>query len=224
MAFPSIVTAHPVTHRQFFASPGRRREEFLDGVVYPRLSVDRTHQTVLTNLVQALSPQIKGSPCELSQDVMLGSGPTIESTPPGQWSYATSGAFVWVDLAIMLDRPTYFVPSNKVITNPCVIVEVLSPGEQDYMVGIRFEALRQWLDTRWHDYVLMLTAHPEVAHYARSGRDDWTLTVYEDLNNVIALPRVGVTVTLAELYAGLRDTAGRPFVGPSTCPNCGHPL
>ena len=30
MPFAPVVTAHPTTHRQFFASPGRRREEFLE--------------------------------------------------------------------------------------------------------------------------------------------------------------------------------------------------
>lgn len=224
MPFAPVVNQHPVTHRQFFASPGRRREDYLDGVVYPRLPVERTHQTVLTNLVQALRPQIKGSPCELSQDVMLGSGPTIESTPAGQFSYATAGAFVWADLAILLDRPSYFVPSNTVVTNPTVVIEVLSPAEQHYLTGVRFDAMRHWLDQRFGEYVLILAQHPEVAHYARSGRDDWHLTVHEDLDAVLRLPRVHCTVTLAELYAGLRDASGRPYVGPSTCPNCGHPL
>ena len=130
---------------------------------------------MLTNLVQALTPQIQGSPCALSQDVMLGSGPTIESTPPGQWRYATSGAFVWADVAIMVDRPAYFVPSNSIIVNPTAIFEVLGTGEQDYVTGLRFEALRQWLDHSFHDYVLILAQHPEVAHYVRVGRDDWTL-------------------------------------------------
>jgi hypothetical protein len=36
------------------------------------------------------------------------------------------------DIVIMLDRPSFFVPSNNVVVNPCVIVEVLSPGEQQF--------------------------------------------------------------------------------------------
>jgi hypothetical protein len=118
MAFPTVNNQHPVTHRRFFQGSALAsvRQEFVEGVVYPRPSAGPVHQMVLSNVVSALTPQIKGSPCTLYQDVMLGRGAHIESTPAGEFSYSTAGVFVWADVVVMLDRPEYFVPSNVVIT------------------------------------------------------------------------------------------------------------
>ena len=224
MAFPTVSSQKPVTHRAYFEGGhlGQSRQELIDGVLHTLLAVDRNHLVILDNLIQCLTPQMRHSPwCEMVQNVMVGNGPTPDHTPSGQFSYSTEGAFLRPDVVLMAEPKDYFVPSQVVLRNPSAIVEVVSAEEEPYVTGIRFEGLRRWLDHRCTDYVLISTARAAVAHYRRRSVHDWPLTVHTGSGEVVSLPRVGVTVTLGELYRGVRDRAGRPFVG-AVCLHCGR--
>lgn len=216
MAFPTISSQQPATHRRFFRdlASASVRQEFVEGVVYPRPSVGPVHQRVLANVVSALTPQITGSPCTLYQDTMVGRGAYIESTPPGEYSYSTAGVFVMPDLVVMLDRPEYFVPSNSIIVNPTVIIEVLVQGEEEYSAGPRFAALRRWLPPSWYAYMLITSTPPEIACYVRMGRDDWRLETCSGFDDVVRIPRVGCALMVGEAFVGIRDEGGRPLIMP----------
>jgi hypothetical protein len=212
MPFPAISTLRPVPHIDFFGKYGHTRQEYIDGVLYPLPAHDRGDQRILENLLSALRPQLASSPCALFEGGVVGNGPPVASTPPGRHSYAIEGVFARPAVVIVLDSPAYFVPTTSVIMNPTVLIEVCSASEQDYYTGTRFTALRQWLSPAFSDYVLIATERPEVAHYKRQYAHDWPLELATDADDVIALSRVGCAVMLGELYRGMRDSVGRPFV------------
>jgi hypothetical protein len=120
MAFPTITTQRPVTHLDFFLgrSRGPGRQEYLEGVLYDLPSVSQTHQLILDNLLQALRPQLKYTPCELVQEAIVGNGQTLEYTPPGRFSHATRGVFALPDLVLTGGPCDFFQPSTSVIRNP----------------------------------------------------------------------------------------------------------
>jgi Uma2 family endonuclease len=90
-------------------------------------------------------------------------------------------------------------PSGPTISNPTVVVEVLSPSTEQEDRGAKWHHYQQIpsLET----YVLVSQDTPRIEVFRRQGGSGWT---YEDYTGGSIEIR-GVTIQLAELYRGLPD-------------------
>jgi Uma2 family endonuclease len=84
------------------------------------------------------------------------------------------------------------------ITNPTVLVEVLSPSTRDYDRGEKFELYRS-IPTFRH-YLLIEQSAVDVEHRWRAG-DQWSSDRQTSLDDVIRLSSIEADLKIAELYA-----------------------
>jgi Uma2 family endonuclease len=91
-------------------------------------------------------------------------------------------------------------PSGDTITNPTLIVEVLSPSTEQVDRGDKWQHYQRIPSLQ--EYVLVSQSHSRVEWYRRLPSGGWE---YHDVTEgVVQLPS-GVTIDLARLYADLPD-------------------
>ncbi len=174
----------PVTLAEFLAWEERQplRYEF-DGVGPVAMTGGTAaHAAIQANLAIAVGGRLRGGPCRFfGSDLKIKTAEDHIRYPDG---------FV---VCSPVDR------AATIISEPVVIFEVLSPstGATD-----RIAKAREYQETpSVRRYVMLEQDGIGVTVYARSG-DGWTHEILI-ADSVLALPEIGVELSLAELYEGL---------------------
>lgn len=159
---------------------GERRHEYIDGQVYAMTGASRRHGLIVSNLVAALRPLVRGRGCQLfSNDMKV------------RLRIAGQDIFYYPDLLLSCDpddRATYYC------TTPCVVIEVLSPATE--RIDRHEKRLSYLALPSLRDYLLVSQTRREVWHYRRSR--DWdaeTLT-----NGSLILDCCGIALSLDLIY------------------------
>jgi Uma2 family endonuclease len=113
------------------------------------------------------------------------------------------GDYVYPDVSVVCGQPQIHKGEPDILTNPKVVIEVLSPSTADYDHGKKFELYREIpsLD----EYVLTHQDSPHIEHYARQPDSSWIFREYRGLEASIELLSIGCKVQLADIYAGVLD-------------------
>jgi len=85
-----------------------------------------------------------------------------------------------------------------VITNPVLIIEVLSPGTEAFDRGKKFEFYRTIPSLK--EYVLVSQDKPRVEAYFRKDRNNWQYTVINGIEKSIVFKSLDYEVKLEEIY------------------------
>jgi Uma2 family endonuclease len=91
-------------------------------------------------------------------------------------------------------------PSGATITNPTVIVEVLSPSTEHDDRGAKWQQYQTIAALQ--EYVLVSQTDPRIEHYRRIGDGGWE---YHDVTEGTLHLATGASLDLARLYADLPD-------------------
>lgn len=109
-----------------------------------------------------------------------------------------NNAYHYPDVAIVCGRPEYRDAKKDTVTNPLIIVEVLSPATQSYDRGDKFVSYRRLASLR--EYILIAQETCHVEHYVRT-EEGWAFTEIADCQGELAVPTLGISIPLAEIYA-----------------------
>lgn len=175
------------------------KSEFLDGVMYPvggapyMMAGGQPENSKETfNLYVAVGLRLRGGPCAgYTSDLRV----LIPST----------GLYAYPDLTVVCGEPEYTDPVRgiKVVRNPAVLFEVLSPSTESYDRGGKFFHYQQIESLR--EYVLVWTDQARVEIYTRQeDRHRWLYTVTVGLEGVATLASIGIELPLVEIYAGVK--------------------
>jgi Uma2 family endonuclease len=161
------------------------RSEYHDGRMYAMSGASRLHNLVTGNLFSELHAQLKGRPCEIySIDMRV--------------RIAATGSYVYPDIVAVCGEPELLDETFDTLTNPQLVVEVLSPSTEKYDRNEKFERVKQ-LDTLL-EFVLIAQDRVRVERYTRQA-EDWVLTTWETLEDRLTLESIGCEVGLSDIYA-----------------------
>ncbi|NRB53214.1 MAG: Uma2 family endonuclease [Saprospiraceae bacterium] len=91
------------------------------------------------------------------------------------------------------------IETKDAVTNPTLIVEVLSKSTIEYDKGDKFYFYRQVPSLQ--EYVLIEQNRYVVEVYFKKGKNDlWSISRYEGLDQFIKLQSVGIEISMKELY------------------------
>jgi Uma2 family endonuclease len=93
----------------------------------------------------------------------------------------------------------YYGDQKDVVTNPLLIVEVLSPTTEAYDRGEKFEAYRTIESFR--EYLLIHQDRRHVEHYSKQDDGSWVLREHSGVEGLVSIARLAVQISLGELYA-----------------------
>jgi Uma2 family endonuclease len=183
-----------VTPEEYLAleRAAERKSEYLDGEIVGMTGASWRHSLITANLIRELGQQLKGRPCEvLSGDMRI-------------WVPAT-GLYTYADAVVVCGEPALADGHFDTLTNPTVLIEVLSPNTRDYDRGTKFVHYRSLGSLR--EYVLVSQDQPLVEHYGKQGDGNWLLSEQADVSATVALASIGCQLAMAEIYDRVRFEA-----------------
>ena len=160
------------------------KSEYSDGEMYAMSGASREHNLISLNIASELRSQLRGSPCETYTSDMR-----VRITPPRRYLYP--------DVVVVCGDAEFDDDAVDTLTNPLVIVEVLSPSTENYDRTTK----RAWYRRieSLQEYVLVSQDSPHVERYVK--RDEgWALTDTDGLEATIRLESIGCELALSEIY------------------------
>jgi Uma2 family endonuclease len=158
--------------------------------------VSPSHGQLEINFAALLRNQFQGRDCRVfPANVRL----KVPSAPPYRYS----------DLSALCGKATFEeIGGIEAVTNPSVIIEILSPSTEAYDRGDKFTYYKSIPSLR--EYVLVAQHRPHVSNFVKEGNNSWMQTEVNDLDSSLYLPSVECTLPLAEIYAGVEFGRAMP--------------
>jgi Uma2 family endonuclease len=164
------------------------RHEFVDGQIFAMAGGTPEHAALSAAVVVALGTKLRGKPCRpYSADLRV--------------RVLATGLATYPDAAVVCGEPARDPASPTHITNPTLLVEVLSPSTEEYDRGEKREHYQQIEALR--EYVLVAQERRRVEVFRRA-EGAWAHEVY-GAGSTIELASLGITLSTDDLYtdAGL---------------------
>lgn len=161
--------------------------ERVNGQVYAMAGASERHNLIALNVAGEIRNQFKGRPCRAYVNDMR-----VKVSPTGMYTYP--------DVVAVCGEPHLEDRQVDTLTNPTVIVEVLSPSTEAHDRGEKFAHYRK-LDSLM-EYVLVAQDTMRVEHYTR--RDDsgveWVLREISTPDGTLYLHSIDCAVALSDIY------------------------
>lgn len=164
------------------------RHDFWDGEMFAMSGASPDHYALESAIHGALFSQLGKNPCRAYTGNMR-----LRSLDSDNAVYADT---------VVVCGPRQVHPDDPcAITNPSVVVEVLSPSTEAYDRGAKFALYRGFPSIT--DVVFVSQQAIAIEHYSRDPAGGWRLT---DLGraDALAFPALGVSIPVEAIYA---DTA-----------------
>ncbi|HAA16331.1 MAG TPA: hypothetical protein DCE41_33360 [Cytophagales bacterium] len=160
------------------------RLEYFNGVIRAMSGGNRNHARILTNTLVGMSNKLAGSDCEVY-------GEQLKILSPKEPSY------LFPDVMAVCGPETLEPGRDDVLTNPTLIIEVLSPSTMHYDFVKKYDRYKQIPSLQ--EYVLISQDQPRIE--LRSSQDDWGhIQVVKGMNASVTFASVGITLPLEEIY------------------------
>jgi Uma2 family endonuclease len=161
------------------------KSEYHDGEIVPMTGGTANHNKIALNFCRKFPLTIQKQNYEtFINDVRL-------------WIPLTR-RYVYPDIMVIQGEPVYHENNKTIVTNPLVIVEVLSNSTKDYDRGGKFLAYRSIPEFR--EYILIDQYSHHIEQFAKNSDGKWVLTEYDSEESVLILESVEFQMPLSEIY------------------------
>jgi Uma2 family endonuclease len=165
------------------------RSEYINGRIIPKLDGTVNHNRLVGNLCSALNNRISDHGFEsfiFEVKVCLSEG----------------RVYAYPDMMVVAGEPIYFEDRSDIITNPQVIIEVLSTSTRDYDRGDKFMFYRSL--PSFQEYLLIDQKSMRVERHTKTGIRQWSMQEYTAEDTAITFATVPFEISLATLYNKVR--------------------
>ncbi len=163
------------------------RSEYYQGQIYAMAGGSLNHSRIVDDLVGALNGALaaRKRPCEaFSSDVRL--------------QIKANGLFTYPDVLVICGEPQYATGRTDTVTNPVLIVEVLSNSTGTYDRDEKFELYKD-LETL-QNYVLISQKKAFVECFQRLDGRKWAIETYKGLSDNLFLAALELEIPLETIY------------------------
>jgi Uma2 family endonuclease len=168
------------------------KHEYYHGEVFAMAGTTIEHNRIVRNTLTALDSFLRDKDCEVfPSDLKV----YIEA----------NSLFTYPDLSIICGPLERWNDRNDVITNPAVIIEVLSKSTESYDRGQKFKLYRELPSLR--EYLLISSTEVLLEHYKKEAPHVWTLRESKERSDALKIETVQFTCPLSEIY---RDVSFDP--------------
>lgn len=106
--------------------------------------------------------------------------------------------YTYPDLMIIEGKPIYQSENSNIVTNPKIIIEVLSDSTQNYDKTEKFRAYRSLSSIQ--EYILISQSGYYVEQFIKQTEQQWLFNAIEGENNNLVLASVDFSISFSQLY------------------------
>ncbi|GAB4519112.1 MAG: Uma2 family endonuclease [Anaerolineae bacterium] len=160
------------------------RNEFVNGQIYAMSGAGERHIDIVTSLSSLLYTHFRGGQYKVYQNDMR---VLVEQN------------FYYPDIVVVCgERKFANVSGAATLTNPTVLIEVLSPSTEAYDRGKKSQEYRSLPSLQ--AYVLVSQERATVECYTRQAEGSWVLTSADNVQSDIHIPPLNLSLSLADIY------------------------
>ena len=161
------------------------KSEYIDGKIIPMAGGSTNHNQIALNFSTELNFAFKRQ----NYRVYLGD---VRLWIPNKRIYT------YPDVMVVAGEPEHFNNRTDTITNPQVIIEVLSKSTAGYDREDKFKAYRTI--ATFEEYLLIDQTRIHVDQYSQTGKKRWELREYDEEDVAIALNSLPFEISVQDLY------------------------
>jgi Uma2 family endonuclease len=170
------------------------KSEYIDGRIVAMTGASSSHAFIAGNIHAELRARLRGGPCRAWANDMR-----VQIQGGRRYAYP--------DVVAFCGTARFVDGVSDTLTNPVLIVEVLSPTTEAYDRGEKFTHYRA-IETL-QEYVLVAQDRVMVERLVRHG-EFWMFSAFSDLDQEVELTSVGCTIPLREIYENVEFPAPAP--------------
>jgi Uma2 family endonuclease len=161
------------------------KSEYCNGEVFAMAGAIQKHDGIAMQLYMMTMQHLRGKTCRpYSGDMRVLVNP--------------SGLFTYPDLTVVCGKPLYADSEIDTLTNPTLLVEILSPSTELYDRGQKAKLYRAMPSVQ--ELLLVSQDSYEVELYRRQTDGTWSIISATGLDASIELTSIAFTLPLRDLY------------------------
>ncbi|MEI7553966.1 Uma2 family endonuclease [Candidatus Chlorohelix sp.] len=171
------------------------KHEYYKGNIYLMAGGTPNHSLISSNLNRVLGNALEDRPCRVY-------------TSDLQILVKAHGLVTYPDVSVVCGAVEHTSEDSNLVTNPILIVEVLSPSTASYDQTTKFHLYKGLASLV--DYVLVDSRGVNVIYFHKLSFNEWVQRVYTDLGEVVVFESLQIEVPLERIYAKVEfDSAPR---------------
>ncbi len=164
------------------------KSEYHDGKIVPMTGGTTNHNKISLNFCLRVKIAFKGS----NYDTYIGD---VRLWIPRYRRYT------YPDIMMIKGQPIYEGTGQTTVTNPCLIVEVLSNSTKDYDRGDKFKFYRSIPELQ--EYILIDQYSFNIEQFVKQSPTEWKFKEYQGKEQTLALDSIDFQVSLVDIYEGV---------------------
>lgn len=188
MATPKNKDTPRITPKQYLEQERAsldQKHEYVDGDIFAMVGASPAHILISMSISSLLREQTKNSSCiAYASDLKV--------------CTADNGMFAYPDITVVCGKLEFHDENKDVVTNPKVIVEVLSPSTEVYDRSEKFFRYQQI--ESFTDYILVAQDKARVEHLSRQQDGQWVIKVLNGLESTLTIKSINCTLKLSDIY------------------------
>ncbi len=174
-----------------FERSSSEKHEYYQGDIFNMSGASQKHNKVDSNLRTEIGSFLKNAKCNV-----YGSNLRVH--------VKTESLYAYPDILVVCGEEKYLDNEFDTLTNPSLIIEILSPSTADYDKGLKFELYRA-LES-FKEYVLIDPVKIHVTHYQKNTDSSWLMKEYKNIDDYLILVSIDMKLTLKDCYNGIDFT------------------
>jgi len=165
------------------------KSEYYQNEIFAMAGGSPEHSIICFNLIGELREAVRNKDCTGFESNM-------------KLELADADVYVYPDIMVVCGEIQLAENTRDVITNPLLIVEVLSPGTESFDRGRKFEYYQRLLSLK--EYVLVSQEKPIVESYFRQDEDTWLYTVVKRTDKAVLFKSLEYKIAMKDIYHKIR--------------------
>ncbi|QHT70144.1 Uma2 family endonuclease [Rhodocytophaga rosea] len=169
--------------------PKADKHEFLHGKIITMGGASLNHNTIFTNFFLAIGIKNQDKNYHLYSSDMRVHNPV-------------NGSYFYPDISVIRGEPLLKDEVFDNLLNPCLIIEILSPGTEAYDRVDKFTAYQSILTLE--EYVLVYSESMQVEYFRKETARQWQKTLFSNPSEQLILLREEVSIPLTDIYRNIK--------------------
>jgi len=161
------------------------KSEYYQGEIFAMSGASFNHNQIILNVSSPLHQGQKNHNCRVAMtDLRL-------------W-VKDMNLYTYPDIMVICNKPEFYLDRNDTITNPKIIIEVLSESTKNYDRGEKFLFYRSV--PTFHEYILIDQYSTYIEQFNIGSEGKWMLTEYNDINDILKFTKINFQIPLKDVY------------------------
>ncbi len=162
-----------------------KKHEYYKGEIFAMSDASLEHNIISSNLMGELTSKLKGKNCR-----------------PFSSEFRTyipkNSLYTYPDILVVCGKPETTDDKFDTLTNPAVIIEILSASTKNYDKGEKFTLYRGIESLK--EYILIDSEKIAIEKFLKNENGSWQLTEYKTITESFVIDTIKISLLLSDVY------------------------